>query len=607
MSEHPQKKLRRFKITGSSGLRSGEREFRKNPESEVIPFAKNTSYVEVAETVLQDKDGPWVNPLFLYISTHQTTVGVKKLCRQTLEYLEMQKQEAPMDILSVSAGIEGNHLSMAVLIRAYGEEPSLNELSDFLGEKNWEDDTSEAKLLVPEDVKRSFTEEERRAHAEAVKHQRDAWRSSTKEQPFLNQLDAYVPLKLQEIDDRQEQIYDLRTRDMKTSTMLTYEEFVAVFQQCMNYITTVEKDAYYSVLAGRTPKQDFWDVIDAYIQKNFIAPKALPIEDLPALKAKIERALFELYIVQDLIDDPEITDVKIADPFAIRVRIKGKAYLSNISFIDGHDFVRFVTGLAVRNNIDLSVPSQTFTDESDSNYLLRFTITAPYITPSNYPIIHIRKVPRDKYMADDLIRAGMMDEKIRDYLIDRGKQSRGVVFAGMPGSGKTTMLNWFFEEAYESSAEILVIQENDELFAYRKGVMFERVVLHPQAGQKPCSLEDLGQLALVSGANVLIIGEAKGAEICSAITLSNTGCRSAITIHSYSARQTIEQMTDLAMRGYPNLSYDHIKRMLKSFQTIVYLEDFSVKEIIEIEGYDEEKHDMIVRPIYRKLVGEKNA
>ena len=53
--------------------------------------------------------------------------------------------------------------------------------------------------------------------------------------------------------------------------------------------------------------------------------------------------------------------------------------------------------------------------------------------------------------------------------MDCGKYSKGVVFAGPTESGKTTCLNWFLEDVYESSTEILVIQENDELFAYRKG------------------------------------------------------------------------------------------------------------------------------------------
>lgn len=295
-----------------------------------------------------------------------------------------------------------------------------------------------------------------------------------------------------------------------------------------------------------------------------------------------------------------ITDIKITDPYSIRVRIKGKAYLSNVTFVNDEDYDRFITGISVLNNVDLTVPTQTFTDQQDENYILRFSITAPYITGNKYPIMHIRKLPREKLMGKELMEAGMMDQKIHDYLLDCGKYSSGIVFAGPPGSGKTTILNWFLEVAYESSAEILVIQENNELFAYRKGVMFENVVTNPQRGEQACSLEDLGRMALVAGANVFVIGEAKGGEITSAITLSNSGCRTAITIHSPSAEDTIDKMTDLALRGSPNTTYEQAKRMIKTFQTIVYLEDFKVKEISEVVGYSEEKKDMIYRTIYRR-------
>lgn len=205
-------------------------------------------------------------------------------------------------------------------------------------------------------------------------------------------------------------------------------------------------------------------------------------------------------------------------------------------------------------------------------------------------------------MAPELMAAGMFDEKIRDYLLDVGKRN-SVVFAGPPGSGKTYCLNWYLEEAYEQSAEILVIQENDELFAYRKGVMFEHVVNYDRKDAPAVSLERLGQLALVAGANVFVIGEAKGAEICSAITLANSGCRTALTIHSPSSTETVNKMADLAMRGYAG-SYDQTKRMLKCFQTIVYLENFKIQEISEIIGYDEEKKDMIYRYIYRREKGK---
>lgn len=599
------------KITAPRGLVVAEKKYRIHPENEIIPFAKNTSFLEVAENVLPDKEGPWANAIYLFESRHTTTIGVNELGRKTKAFLEKRAKEIPMDILSVAAGMSGDKLSVVGVVRVYNGKPRFSDLYEYIGDTgvfNDDDDyeeESKTKLIIPKGAYKEIADEEKIEHKKIIKEQKELLKKSTDDKPFLNQIESYTSRTLSNIDPRQELVYDLRTQDMQIQLNMQYEPFIDIFKESMRYVTSSEKDSYYNVLRGQMEKDAFMDVVEAYIQRTHIDTNRLPIEDEPALLKKIEQALFELYIVQDLIDDPMITDIKITDPYSIRVRVKGKAYLSNITFIDKADYIRFINGIAVLNNIDLRVPTQTFTDEQDENYILRFSLTAPYITCSGYPIIHIRKLPRKKLMSDDLMAAGMFDEKIRDYLIDCGKYSKGIVFAGPPGSGKTTALNWFLEDAYESSAEILVIQENDELFAYRKGVMFEHVVMNPQRGEEPCSLEKLGQMALVAGANVFVIGEAKGAEIVSAITLSNSGCRTAITIHSQSATDTIDKMVDLALRGSANTSYDQAKRMIKSFQTIVYMEDFQVKEIAEIVDYDEEKKDMVYRSIYKRELDEE--
>ena len=589
--------------TTKKGLLAIEKTYRKHPENEIIPFARNTSYVDIATIVLQDDKEPengadFAHPIALFQSRHHSQIGAITLCRKAKEFLEICSEQTPLQILSISAGMDEDALLLTMLVRLYSSVPNIENIYDYMDEFRFSEKTGPT-LIIPDDARLSYTEEEREKHREKTKEQAIALENATKDAPFLNSIEEYTKSTLSDIDESRELVYDLLTKDKQISTILPYNEFIKIFKSCMNYITSVERDFYYDVIREKTSMQDFMDVIEAYITRSYIDNGKMQIEDLPALLSKLKRALFELYIVQDLIDDPQITDIKITAPDSIRVRVKGKAYLSNITFIDKDDYIRFVTGVAVKNNVDLKVPSQTFTDEHDEGYILRFSITAPYITGSGYPIMHIRKVARKKPLADELMKAGMFDEKIRDYLLDCGKNSRGVVFAGSPGSGKTIMLNWFLECAYESSAEILVIQESDELFAYRKGVMFEHVVNNPQRGEKPCTLETLGQMALVAGANVFVIGEAKGAEICSAITLSNSGCRTAITIHSPSSVETVDKMADLAMRGYAT-SFEQAKRMIKSFQTIVYLSDFKVQEISEIIGYDDEKKDMIYRYIYKR-------
>lgn len=596
--------IKKYAIKSANALNEAERRFRdKKGAYEQEVWAKGTSYTEIAESIIRDRKGGFSTPLTLFVSKHKTTTGAKTLCQMTEKFIE--ESDIDCDILSIEAGMDDKSLKLKTLVRIYSGELNIRKFFDYVDDdiyaKEIDAKPAEGNLIVPEEIKNfKYTEQQIEKHEEISEIQKDVFDNCSKDRPFLNSIDKYEPIKLPRPEDHMALIYDLKTRDQQIDTVSSYEQFHNVFVEMMRWVTGTERYSYeISLTKNKEAEDEFMRSLKAQLQDKYVNTGILPREDAPAMIDKLYRSLYQLYIVQDLIDDPNITDIKITAPDSIRVRIKGKAYMSNVNFVDLDDYLRFVNMIAIRNNIQLKIPEQTFTDSRDENYILRFSITAAYVNSVPWPYLHIRKISRHKLLSDDLIKAGMFDEKIRDYLLDCGKYSRGVVFAGPPGSGKTVALNWFLEEAYEDSAEILVIQENDELFAYRKGVMFQHVVNYNTSDGVAVSLEDLGQLALVAGANVFIIGEAKGPEICSAITLSNSGCRTAITIHSPSSTETIDKMADLAQRGYSS-SYEQAKRMLKSFQTIVYLQDFKVQEISEITGYDEEKHDMKYRYIYRR-------
>ena len=605
MGEKDKKKnLETFKILNRDELKNIEKMHRVNRDNDHMPWAKGAPFVEIAENIIPDKKGAWSTPLFYTESYHRAKIGMQNLCYTANEYLNEFNNLFPIDILSISTHMDEGKIVLNCLLRPYNGNFTFSGFFDYVGDEIEEEIHPEieavtGKLVIPEEIKNfRYTEEQKHEHDVKLGYQHKAFKECNIEHPFLNSIDDYVPEKLPTPSDTIDLVYDLMTSDRKINTIATYEQFTKVFREVMTYVNGVEYYHYVNVLTGEEPETVFMEFLKQYVEDYYVKTGKLDVEDVPQLMDKLHRSLFKLYIVQDLIDDPNVTDIKITAPDSIRARVKGKAYMSNIHFIDEADFKRFVNMLAIRNNISQNVPSQTFTDNHDENYILRFSLYAQYVNCVEWPYVHIRKIDRKKLLSPELLEAGMFDEKIRDYLLDCGKTSRGVVFAGPPGSGKTVCMNWFLEEAYEQSAEILVIQENDELFCYRKGVMFQHVVNYAGDNQSSVSLEQLGQLALVAGANVFIIGEAKGAEICSAITLSNSGCRTAITIHSPSSTETLDKMADLAMRGYAT-DYVQAKRMLKSFQTVVYIENFKIREISEIIGFDEEKEDMIYRYIYR--------
>lgn len=119
-------------------------------------------------------------------------------------------------------------------------------------------------------------------------------------------------------------------------------------------------------------------------------------------------------------------------------------------------------------------------------------------------------------------------------------------------------------------------------------------------GQKrpPVTLEDLGRYALVEGCNVFIIGEVKGGEMRNAMTLLNAGGRFFTTVHSVSAMDTLDKLADLVKYG-STYTLDEAKRMLKSIDTVVYAENYKIREIVEIKGYDDDTKQYDFDYIYK--------
>lgn len=411
---------------------------------------------------------------------------------------------------------------------------------------------------------------------------------------FLNTCKTYKSIANRTREDNEALIWDCEATTVVRRTHCAKSRFEEIFANTMSYILTTEHHMYQDIQRGDFSEAKFIQWLQVYFRRN--VPEMSNEADYRLMYARLYTAIYGYYVLQPLIDNPDTSDIKICGPKDIRVRVKGKAYKSSQVFLDEQDLYCFVEGLAIRNNLAFKKPVISFTDNHDKNYILRFVISAPMINAVTYPYLHIRKVNKTKPTFDDLIEAGMLTPIVKDYLIDKAKLSRGIVFAGPPGSGKTTALNAFIE-FIPKTRETLVIQENDELFTNQSGFMFKHVT-HGFQGEPIYTLEDLGKMALVEGCNEFIIGEVKGGEMRNIMTLLNAGGYSAFTVHSTNAYETMDKLADLVKYG-SDYSFDEARRMLRVMDTIVYMENYQIQEILELVDYDMEKKEFVYRKVYK--------
>lgn len=418
--------------------------------------------------------------------------------------------------------------------------------------------------------------------------------------PMLNRIDHYEP----KIDlENRELFYHIEDKFETTVTTLSKEKLREYFQKTIAFFTTSKRTRFFMAQRGEVSRDLFLDEIYEYVQKYL----KVPMEDEALFMNEVNNAIFGYYKLTNALSDPDVSDVKVLSPDKINVKVKGKHYtLAGTRFLNKNDYMVFIEGLLERNHAKSKSPIILFTDTKfHPDYALRFNLTLESLNTSEFPVLHVRKVAKNKMFVEDLVKADMMPQKVADYLKEKVKTS-SIVFAGPPASGKTTCLNAYIEEIPYTEAA-LCIQESDELFAERHPNLMVQHILRDvkdRNGNLAYGLDEIGTNGLVCDVNYFVIGEIKGAEARTFLRASNTGNHVICTIHSPSATETIPRFADYIKYG-ASYTMQEAQRMLKDLEVIVYIEHFKIREIAEIVGYDDDKQRMIYRTVYKYTEEEK--
>ena len=318
---------------------------------------------------------------------------------------------------------------------------------------------------------------------------------------------------------------------------------------------------------------------------------------------KIYRAVYQNYILEPLINEDAISDIKVLGPDKIRVKVGGERYTSNISFINGEDYERFIFELATRNSLNLKENAiNVFSDTTTNDkFRMRFNITTPYINSSEYPYLHIRKIAKNKRGMDYLLNAGMLDRNMANYLIEQARYGKGIIFCGKGASGKTTLMNCLLDYIpFDMSG--IVIQESDELFSdVHPDLMFQHVTQNVAVGEKIYDLQALARNGLLVDLDYYVIGEIKGAEAKYFMMAADTGHRCWCSVHSPSSLDAIDKLADYVTYD-TNYTKNEAVEMLKELGVVVFMKNFKVCEISEISGYDRQKKQLLYTPVYKRPV-----
>lgn len=353
---------------------------------------------------------------------------------------------------------------------------------------------------------------------------------------------------------------------------------------------TEEDDDIYLEDGGRSRRETAKKNVMAKVDEQ-LEQKKIPERYREPIRQQFESFKWGYYILDPLMNDPEVSDIKIYDYDHITYKKLGKRYDADVQFIDRRTYVNFVSVILIRNGQGQSNNNAIvkFTDtKTNPVFRLRFDILSKYVTSRGLPIVHIRLVPKKKRTMEQLDKDyGMFPDGTREYLEERQIKGSSFLITGKNGSGKTTLLNAMID-LIDKQKSVMVIEDNEELFCGRgREMMFTHSVESRTEGRITYGLSDLAEEGLLCDIDVEIVGEVKNDSAKGLMKAAYVGVQCFTTSHGSSATDGYRKLADYVKQA---TTYDlaDCMRFLINFNTLVFMKNYKVSQIAETRGWDED-------------------
>ncbi len=360
-------------------------------------------------------------------------------------------------------------------------------------------------------------------------------------------------------------------------------------QNLVNDYITQKQNSLMQMKRGVLGRKEFLAEVRSHIELHYHKEERL-IEEL---LTGFEQYVFGYSKLSRLIDDKDISDIRVVSFDNIRVKKCGQRMDAGIAFASEKEYRQFVDYVATKNQVNISNLNaiQRFTDaESHPDFILRFTLSMPLVNTYSEPYLCIRKVPKIFPLMKELIQKDMLSQDTAELLIQRFRQGSTLICGGN-SSGKTTLLN-ALKETLPDNVAILITQQADELTTrFHPDMMFLHSLPQTAESQVNYDLQHISIAGLTMDVDFFIIGEVKGAEALYLLNAAYTGQICAATIHAPSADRAPDKLVDYAMYE-SRYSKDELMRMMDCFHTLVFMEHYKVKQIFACNGWNEDSRKL---------------
>lgn len=325
----------------------------------------------------------------------------------------------------------------------------------------------------------------------------------------------------------------------------------------------------------------------------------LSLSERGRLRKELFHAVRKLDVLQELVDDAQVTEIMINGPDRIFIERGGRLMESGLRF-DSEEKLQNVIQQIVSDCNRTVNEASPIVDARLGNGARVNVVLNPVAL--NGPVVTIRRFPDKPITMKDLVSFGSITEEVCEWLSRLVRAKYNIFISGGTGSGKTTFLNALSNYIPEEE-RIITIEDSAELQIrnIRNIVRMETRNANVE-GCREITIRDLIKTSLRMRPTRIIVGEVRGGEAFDMMQCLNTGHDGSMsTGHANSSRDMLSRLENMILMGI-EIPLEAIRQQIASgIDIIVHLgrlrdKTRKVLEITEVCGY--EKGEIVLSPLY---------
>ncbi len=326
----------------------------------------------------------------------------------------------------------------------------------------------------------------------------------------------------------------------------------------------------------------------------------ISLQERKRIETHVFNSLRKLDVLEDLLNDEEITEIMINGPEKIFIEKNGKVFQSKEKFSSEEKLNDIIQNIVANNNkiVNESNPIVDTRLKDGS----RVNIVLPPAAV-DYSILSIRKFPKEQMTMKRLEAFGSISPEQIEMLRKLVISGYNIFVSGGTGSGKTSFLN-ALGEFIPSDERVITIEDSAELQLRNvKNIVRLEARNANLEGKNEITIRDLLKSSLRMRPDRIIVGECRGAEALEMLQAFNTGHDgSCSTGHSNSCKDMLSRLETMVLMG-AEIPLSAIRQQIASGIDIIVqlgrLRDKSRKllEISEVIGI--ENNEIKLNPLYK--------